>query len=289
MPTVTSLPPKLGEVRLAGSASGQALSTTETYINFFPNTSWVTLTPRNFSTAVVARWAFLPYLTVLKNQDALVTEPIHAGYLLQDADTTNKLILNSLDTLANGDALYIGSHQRFGGVFVDVTNTNSTVNTIAVKYATAPGVLGTLSVTDNTASGGASFAQDGTITWTPPTDWAAVSFNDAFGSNFGDWVGQTPIDPANLPSYTDPMFWVRFDWSAAFDSSVTVIRMFGLERNTAYDEMVPGQMHTQSVKWGFGGVSGIAALTDAGTANLLAQCGTYGHGKFRAPASVDVS
>ena len=62
-----------GEVRLAGAANGVALSTTAAITSLIPGTQWVGLTPRNFSTAVVARFSINPYLTVLDTRDNFLT------------------------------------------------------------------------------------------------------------------------------------------------------------------------------------------------------------------------
>lgn len=255
--------PQFTETRIAGASTGVSLSTTAAYTHFIPGTEWFSLTPRNFSTAVTVRFRLMPYLVILKNQDGLVTEPVDASFLLQDGDTTATLVMNSMDTLANGDALYVGCHVPFSGLHVDVTNTNSTANDLAVVYTTGGTSLPSLTITDNTDTG-ASFAQDGTITWTVPTDWGAESFNTAFKANFKGAI------------YTDKLFWLRLAWSAAMDSTVTVVQMRALNRSTAYSELVSGQAFENSVYNGYGGFSGIEALTDAGTANLVIGCSTYG-------------
>ena len=263
---------RFGEMRLAGAANGVSLSTSAAYTSFPPNTQWVSITPRNFSTAVVARYAWMPYLTILKNTDNLATEPIDCSYAMQDGDVASNVLLNlnSFSTLANGDAIYVGCHIPFRALHVDVQAVNGTSNDIAVAYSTSG--LATLTVTDNTDTG-ASLAADGTITWTVPTDWEARAFNDVFSARFRSQL------------YTDRLYWLRLSWSAAMDSATTVNQIRGLGRSATYAELVSGQTLENSVKWGYGGFAGIEALTDAGTANLVIQVATLGKARFGALAS----
>jgi hypothetical protein len=269
--TVSAQP---GETRLAGTASGVALTTTAVRTSLIPGTQLLTLTPRNFAGAVVCRYALCPYLAVLTTRDNLKSQPLDSSYLLQDGDNTATLIMNSFDTLANNCAMYVGSYQQFRGLDVDVQNTNGTANTLAAKYS-AGGLLTTLSITDNTDTG-PSLAQDGTITWTVPSDWAAGSFNELFGTNF----------PGAL--YNDKMFWLRFDWSVALDSSTSLNQIRSLPRSTSYDELAAGQFLPMSVdtKLGPTGVAAIEALTDGGTANLLHSCATLNEQKFAPVAAI---
>src|SRR3989304_3179855 len=112
------VPAPLGEVRLGGAAAGVALSNTATFTSLFRGTTLLRLVPRNEAGAAVIRYSLNPWLAVLKTTDALVAaRNIPDGsYVTQDNNTGTNLSMNSFDTLANGDILYIGSHIPFRGV-----------------------------------------------------------------------------------------------------------------------------------------------------------------------------
>lgn len=278
---VQSYPAHFLERKLASATTGTSLSTTAAFISIPFGSTYMSLIPRNYSTAVVVRWLPMPYLVILKNQDALVTEPIDCSYLLQDGDNTVTNVINSFDTLANGDAFYIASLEPFRGLHIDVQNTNGSANDMTAVYSRATS-LATLTITDNTDTG-ASLAQDGTVTWTVPTDWSAQPFNLLFNTRFHGAI------------YEQPLYWIRLAWSAAVDSSTSLNQIRGLNRSTAYLEIPSGMWWDESIVTGLpqggpgfwpqdGCIAGIEALTDAGTANLLVEVASTG--RFPAVASV---
>ena len=255
----------LGEVRLAGASTGVACTTTAAYTSLHEGTHWISLTPRNFSTAVVVRWALCPYLLIFKTTDALGATGNYTEYSssAQDADTGTSVTLSSLDTAANDDYLYVGSHIQFAGVHCDVDGTNGNSSVLTVNYWDGSSWSDT-SDTDNTSSGGATFAQDGTVAWSVPSDWAADSLVD-----IGD------ASTAHSPHLgTQDIYWTRWQVSSALDSSVTLDHMVAIPRSTAYAELVSGQALEDTITMGPGGIGGICALTNAGTANLLINCAT---------------
>lgn len=249
----------VGETRAISTAGGgTALSTTASYVHLTPGTDALQMLTRNFSTAVVAKLGFCPWLVVLKTSDAFaaaanVTEYSSAA---QDGDAATDVVLSSLDTLANGDSVWIGSHLPFAGLQADVDAANGTANTIAAHYYDGA-TMTTLSPTDGTASGGASLAVDGAITWTVPADWAKAKLR-ALASI------AVPV-----PYADDDMYWVRLSWSAALDSSTTLNSLIALPRSTAYQEIPVDSELALRVTRGQGGISAIRALTDAGTGNLI--------------------
>lgn len=110
----------VGEFRTASTAAGgTALTTTATFIAIPDGTHHVFITPRNFATAVVAKVAFNPYIQVLKTANSMVAFTDYSKYA-QDGDAATDVDLDSLDTLANGDFLLVGSELPFRGVYVDV-------------------------------------------------------------------------------------------------------------------------------------------------------------------------
>lgn len=257
-----------GDLRLASAANGTALSTTAAFIQYPRVTNFVTITPRNFSTAVVARVIESPWLYVLQTSDRLTTIAVPGGNTvdhsenLQNAVATDVANVSGIPTAANGGYLYVGSYQPFRGVDIDVTalNTTSTSN-LTVNYW--HGAWTTISATDNTNST-ESLDTDGTVVWTVPTDWKAASLVE---------TGDTKLDYGEA---SVKLYWTRWQWSAALDAAVTIARMSAMNRSTAYWELTPGQAMEGSVINGPGGVSGIEALTDAGTANLVIMAGSSG-------------
>ena len=70
------------------------------------------------------------------------------------------------------------------------------------------------------------------------------------------------------------MYWTKWNWSHAMDSTVTLYHMLGINESTAYAE-VPASLGTgMRIHNGFGsnGVAGVEALTNAGTGNMLVTC-----------------
>lgn len=263
-----TFPAPLGELRSAHpSAGGLSLTTTLQTLGLPKGTSALILEGRNYSTAVVVRVLRNPYLLVYKTADSLATITDYSE-AAQDNDATTDVVLSSLDTNANGDALWIGSHLPIRGLSVDVDATNGTASVLSGTYWNGSS-LSNISLTDNTASGGATFAQDGTITWSVPTDWVAaplVTIGSAANSIGGSGL---------------PFYWVKLVVSAALDSSTTLNSIHALNRSTAYFELTSGRIWEEVVRRGPGGVGSIEALTDAGTANLLVGvAATSGGGRF---------
>lgn len=252
----------LGEVRAASTAAGgTALSTTADLIGLPEGTRFVQLTTRNYSTAVVAKVALVPYLLVLKTQDdsASFTDYSSAA---QDNDTATSVSLDSQDTAAEGDFLYVGSHLPFRGVDIDVEQANGNANVVTVKYWNGS-AWGDISDTDGTISSSKSMAQDGQVTWSIPADWAADSLVD---------IGDTSASTIHVR--TQDIYWTRWEFDAALDSNVELDHMLAMSRSTAYAELIAGQTLEASVTMGPAGIGGVEALTNAGTANLIVNCFT---------------
>lgn len=274
-----------GEGRVASTAGGgTALTTTAARIVLPIGTKQITLIPRNFSTAVVAQFLKNPYLAVLRTQDEGDSFQDYS-YSAQDGSTGTSVILSSQDTLANGDALYVGSWVQFSGVDIDIDGTNSTGSvTLLVEYWNGGG-WATVSATDGTASGGTTFAQDGNVTWTVPTQWKMGALKDMVKASALNTGPQLDLGaylglPA-VPWLTDRLFWTRWSVDVAIDSSVTFDHMLAINRTTVYDELPSGTAHEEAVTFGPGGISCIQAKTDAGTANLVVKVAARGsEGRF---------
>jgi hypothetical protein len=168
--------------------------------------------------------------------------------------------LSSLDTLANGDFLLVGSHLPFRGVDVDMTaSVNANASVLTAKYRKTDGTWADIVATDGTVSAGKTFAQDGQITWTVPTDWAKKTLREI----------ASPAPGLAIPYLDEPLYWSRWEVSAALDASTTAQAMLALNRSTAYAELPAGTSQSVGVVKGPGGVACVEAKMDAGTGNLI--------------------
>lgn len=252
----------LGELR-GGTSTGVSLSTTAAYIQIPEGTNHLFLTGRNYSTAVVAKIGLCPWVAVLKTQDSGATAPTDYSSEAQDGSTSTSVTLSSLSTAANGDFLYVGAHMPFRGVNIDVDSANATASVLTVKYWNGT-AWADITATDNTASGGASLAQDGSVTWTVPTAWAPTGLVVS-----GDFTISAPMTGNRY-------YWTRWEWSGGLDSSTTLDHMIALPPSTAYFEILANQQFEERIHWGPDGFAAVEALTDAGTANLVVG---YGAGR----------
>lgn len=267
---------QLGEFRATSTADGgTALSTTATHIQFPALTKagdskkcHLFITPRNFATAVVAKFAVNPWLTVLKTTDSGAT---YTDYSIeaQDNSTSTDVTLSSLDTEANGDWLLVGSHIPFGGVTLDVDSTNSTGSrTLTIAYANKGKAWTSYSLTYSVAWTTA-FDADTAITWTADSNWGAAFVKDLFPYTGGEYFTKIPL------------FWTKWTVSGALDSSTTLNSMLSANAGGAvYGELLSGQALEQVAKYGFTGFGNVAALTNAGTANLIVNVATMAGGEF---------
>ena len=130
------------------------------------------------------------------------------GTAYTDITTSNPATLNSFTTT---DYLWFGFNQKVSSVYVNVTNTNSNASTAVVTYWNGSTFTACPTITDGTESGGASFAQDGTLAMANiPENWKLATATEV-------------VDVNGVPSTitTDQLYWLRFTTSAAFDASVT--------------------------------------------------------------------
>lgn len=88
----------VGELRAASTAGGgTALSTTAAFIQLPLGAHHVFIAPRNFSTAVVAKVAFNPWLWVLKTSDGLGTNKGWATMAVLDSQEARRQFTSKLD------------------------------------------------------------------------------------------------------------------------------------------------------------------------------------------------
>lgn len=267
---------RLGEFRATSTADGgTALTTTAGFIQFPTLTKagdnkqcHLFITARNFVTAVVAKIILNPWLTILKTTDSMVASPTDYSIEAQDNDTGTSVDISSLNTVANGDWLLVGSHLPIRGVDLDIDGTNSTASrTLTVAYWNGGSWISytlSYSVAWTTA-----FDADTTVSWTPTTNWAKTTFKKLY--------------PEHTTSYyfsEVPLYWTRWSVDGALDATVTIDAMLSANRSTSYGELLAGQAFEERAVYGFGGLGCIEALTNAGTANLIVDVATLHDGEF---------
>ena len=274
------------------AAGGPTLSTTLKSLAIPLGAEWVSLTPRNFAGAGTMRFALAPRLTIIVTTDLLATggiprnaDPTALSTFptqdisdeMQDGDQAD-FALDSFDTLANLDAIFIGSPLPFRGCTVDIgTSPQSTSNTLTVSYwAGGSDWTAVSGFTDNTDTG-ASFAQDGTVIWTVPDAWVrATLFGTADG--IANSINETSIQETWSKN---KLYWTRRVWDNAFNNNVDVRQIKALARNTDYSELT----ECQALEFAIDplDVATLEVLTDAGNGNVIANAavlGTYNAGKL---------
>src|SRR5665213_521349 len=105
----------IGEARVASTAGGgTSLSTTVALVALPIGTARVGMIARNFTTAVVVKFAVKPYLDMLRTDNNLGVTADYSAQGQQPGGTG--ITLGVLDVLGNGGSLYVGSHLPFRGV-----------------------------------------------------------------------------------------------------------------------------------------------------------------------------
>ena len=250
---------KPGEFRVSSTASaGTALTTTASYTQLLDGTERVFITPRNFSTAVLIKVNFNPYLVVLKTLDGMTTIPTDYTSAAQDNSTSTDIDLSSLSTRSAGDFLLVGAHEKFRGCYMDVDSTNSTESvTLTVSYWNGQSWVDTANTDGWSAT---AFDQDGLTYWTVPDAWRKATIKTLY-----------EFCPHFEYTYTD-LYWTRWEIDTDVDSSVTLNSMLAANRSATYGELVEGQCISANIYKGVGGIGCIEALTNDGTANLVVNC-----------------
>jgi hypothetical protein len=270
------------EVQKLGAAVGIAVTTTAGFTAFPNNTQYVALDPYNYaSSAAVAMVRFCPYLVVLKTTDDFATAPTDYSGNAQDGVATNQVDLDSLNTLANGDALYVGSHVQFAGVNVDVdgSHPNGTSSVLTVKYydgTSGSEVWTDTSDTDGTISSGKTMGQDGSVTWSVPSAWSKASLRDIASKNVAG--GQPVPATVNFRHVNTALYWTRWEVGTTLDSDTLVTAMLAIGRGNPF-ELVTGRTWEQGLRKEVGGYAGVELDADTGTLNMVTTVGS-GSGHF---------
>jgi hypothetical protein len=256
----------LNEWRRASAVDGgTVLSSTAVFIQIPDGTQFLTCTGHTLSASgTVIKIAFNPYLYIFKTTDALAAVGNQTDYskVAQDASTSTVVTLSSLDTAANNDYLYVGSHLPFRGVNVVSSTSNSNASVLTVNYWNGSAWTAT-TLTDGSASAGATFGQSGNVSWTVPTDWAAETL----------LVINSPA-PGGVLYQGEKLYWTRWQVSAALDSTTTLSSMLAMNRSTTYAEWLAGQAIEQHRTKRPGDLGCLEALVDTGAGKLIVNVAT---------------
>lgn len=272
MPTQTN-PAVNYEVRGAGYTAGGIAATNSAKTVGLPiNTQFVSLEAHNSgSSATVVQFAINPWITVIKTADSGATWTDYSENA-QDDDAATDVTMSSIDTLANGDALFVGCAVPTRGLAVDVDAVNGTSSLMTGDYWDGS-AWSDIAETDGTADSGAALGQDGSVTWTEPTDWDADTLRKIMETDSAPHWDATFAGTGQL--FNTALYWVRLKVSAALDSSTTLNSIHPLNRSVRYGSIViGGHPWKQMSRRGFGGFGSIEFLTDTGTADLVANAGT---------------
>lgn len=121
-----------------------------------------------------------------------------------------------LDSMTTSDFIYVCFSRPSGGVYFDVVNANANAATASAGYIAESDVNAFTALTiatDGTASGGATLAVDGAMTWTTPTDWRRTSLRALLGGTTApELVG----------------YWCRISVSAGLDAATSIQQIVGV-------------------------------------------------------------
>ncbi len=268
------IPALLSELRAASTASGgTALTTTATgasaplalgLVSIPFGADYMSITARNFAGCAVVRVSLNPYLSIFATWDAGAST-VDISDEMQDGDTTDYSFA-SFPATGTG-YIYVGAEVPFRGVSVEIGSTaNDALATLAVKYWEGSGWVDSGDA-DSTKSGSDSFKVDGSVTWAVPAAWTSASLAA---------IGDTLPDTAR--NYHTPLYWTRWEWHAALDSSATVAQMLALNRSTAYAELLEGQ--TVEIGLQDRRIACVQGITNAGMANLIVNVGAHAADEF---------
>ena len=187
------------EVGIATQLTSVVLTDTEV-----PGHRITAMTPQGEFLWAVTEPSFRPFADPTGFQKTVNSGTAHTDYTSSMVDQTHstKAILDSLDTVANGDWIIVGYSAPFYGVLFEITAPNGTTATIATHYWnggwTAMTAYNYLPY-DGTAVSGVTLARSGVIAWEgTPGDWVTSTINDI------------------------EAYWVRFSVSAAIDAEVEI-------------------------------------------------------------------
>jgi len=196
-------------------------------LGLHPNTHQLVL----YDPSVDFRLAFNPRIIQVAFYDASATAGARFTDKSMEVNLTDRDTATgtgtTLDSMAvTNDYIYICLAGLASGLQIDMTaSVNGTTNTMLGEYYKNDDTWTDLSVTDNTASGGVSLAQDGSVTWTAVTDWQRASLYQVLDTP------ATPADFADAP--TQEGHWMRISFTTAgLDSDTEIAQIWTLNQDS---------------------------------------------------------
>lgn len=139
----------------------------------------------------------------------------------------------AMDSGTTSDRLYVCLSDPAGGLRVVIGSANGDASVLTVKYRKNDDTWADITATDGTASGGATFAQTGSITWTVPTDWKRTTL--------------FAIDPTAPDAPAQNGMWLELSWSVALDADTEIDELWTLNKNTSRGYFRAGQEYSVSL------------------------------------------
>ena len=178
---------------------------TKTVFNRRPGFNGILLEP-----TLALRLGLVPRITGLwrKTSDKWINLLATPGSTIIDRGFTGQSL-----ALRTTDYLYVGFVRKVNDLFVDIGATaNATGSVLTCANSTLTGFVALTITVDGTDSGGATFAQDGNITFTVPTAWTPESLRDLLGDS------TAPVEK---------LYWLRFAVSVNLDAATLVDQLAG--------------------------------------------------------------
>lgn len=175
--------------------------------------------PFHATTVEVLQVAFGPRVEKIIFYDASAARYIDITDVMLDRNsaTTSGALLSGMTA---SDLLYVCLARSARGLCIDVVDANAVVATATWTYLDIEGNFVSLSATDGTASGGATLAQDGLVTWTVPN-------KDRWKPR--DLVALSPEMPTAMAQRG---YWLRLAVSATLTAPTTIASLYGLANVT---------------------------------------------------------
>jgi hypothetical protein len=193
------------------------------------------------------------------------------------SDAGTKTQISCTHAFADGHPVLITGTKNYNGVYT-IEQTVSTTSFVIPKAFVADEATGTaysfksIGATDGTKSSTA-LDQDGNITWTVPTDHAALKLSDLYPTS------------ANFAVRDIAQYWHMLTWDKDMDSSTTLNSLVAMNRDAAlYNEFISGQTIEQRILHGTpGGIGCIEARVNGAAAesgSLIVNTFTERDGSF---------
>lgn len=257
------------------AGGGTALNTTAVLIPIgsrgkYSGTGQLNISPRNAAGAAIVKYALTPRVSVLIVIDGFLGLPTDESDDAQDDSVSTDVTLSSTPGWPVG-AVYVGAPGEFRGLRADVDAANSNASVLTGEYWNGSAWVDAV-ITDGTASGGATMAVDGDITFTPAAAWTPGRLIDILNKSRVVAFQGPPAWGSIAEIMDKPLFWLRLKPSLALDASTTLNSFMALARTANYDEMRIDEgveFEGDGINTDVDGLGAVEALVDAGTASLI--------------------